>query len=207
MKTGSVFLSPHSSPSPHPLLPSLPPPSSSRLEPRQHEKCLKLASELTGEDGQQDAESWYMAFDIASKPAAQAHALLSGTQMLPSSADPLDAAQMVLRSKSKELKGKSAKSARPRADELSVGFALAALAALLALAASLSWALLPYLPLLPSHFRFLPSLSELSSLLAFQHESVGVSKLHVSVAFSLGAAAVALLGLICMCLSRARDAD
>jgi hypothetical protein len=54
------------------------------VEPKKIEKCFKLASELTGEDGKQDAESWYMAFDIATKPPAQAHALLSGTKASPS---------------------------------------------------------------------------------------------------------------------------
>lgn len=54
------------------------------VEPKKSEKCFKLASELTGEDGKQDAESWFMAFDIATKPPAQAHALLSGTKASPS---------------------------------------------------------------------------------------------------------------------------
>ena len=128
-----------------------------------------------------------MAFDIATKPAAQAHALLSGTQMLPSSADPHNPSQqMIMRSKSKEFK---AKAARPRVEDLSVGFALAALAALLALAGSLSWALLP----------FLPALSDASG---------GANQLlHISVAFALGASAVVLLGLLFLCLSKARDDD
>jgi len=54
------------------------------VEPKKSDKCFKLASELTGEDGKQDAESWYMTFEIASKPQAQALALLSGTKASPS---------------------------------------------------------------------------------------------------------------------------
>jgi hypothetical protein len=53
------------------------------VEPKKSDKCLKLASELTGEDGKQDAESWYMTFELATKPPAQAHALLSGTKASP----------------------------------------------------------------------------------------------------------------------------
>lgn len=57
------------------------------VEPKKSEKCFKLASELIGEDGKQDAESWYMAFEIATKPPAQARMLLSGTKASPLPAD------------------------------------------------------------------------------------------------------------------------
>ena len=62
------------------------------VEPKKSEKCFKLASELTGEDGKQDAESWYMTFELATKPHAQALALLSGTKASPMPADKSSAA-------------------------------------------------------------------------------------------------------------------
>jgi len=48
------------------------------VEPNFGEKRFTLASESSGDNGKQDAESWFMTFDLASKPAAQAYALLNG---------------------------------------------------------------------------------------------------------------------------------
>lgn len=39
------------------------------IEPRNRERSIKLASELTGEEGMVDATSWVQVFMIASKPA------------------------------------------------------------------------------------------------------------------------------------------
>lgn len=46
------------------------------LEPKYHEKCFMLASQLAGTEGQQEMQSWAMAFEVASKPADKAVSML-----------------------------------------------------------------------------------------------------------------------------------